>query len=379
MARRQRKSSTRKKRRTRRKKVEDPVSSAISAVNKKFSRKSDGNAPALRMSDHKFLASVGDGVSTQCLSLDLAIGRPGVPCGRVTEIYGLESTAKSALAVQIMREAQRRGGIAILTDSEAGYEPDRVVELGVDPEKLIVLQPRYIEEMFDQVETAIKALPDDLHPIVWVWDSVAGLSPMQEYEGKAEDSAVVGGASRAISRGLRKFIRYIADRRIAAVFVNQLRDNIGAVGWGVEKYKTFGGHAIRYHASLRIRLRKLKVERDSNKKPSGARFGVKIDKNKVGPPFGEGEFFFAFRSGIDRVRDLIDVGVEYGILEEGRGTVGYEGVTCRPSAFKEKILPEIGGATKLKKMILKEAYKAGIWKPYGKSFKAREHVEGEED
>jgi recombination protein RecA len=337
----------------------DFTEDVISSVQNKF-----GKSAALRLKDHEFLASVRGGISTQCLALDIAIGRPGIPLGRVTEISGLESHGKSSLGIHLIAEAQRRGGVAILSDNESGYEPDHAIAMGVDPESLIVIQPECMEDVFTMAAHAIKNVPKDVSPVLFVWDSVAGTPARQEVEGKFDDRHFAPHA-RIIGQGLRKLVPVIADRGVAFVCINQLRDNINTLGYGAERYKTFGGHALRFHSTVRLVIRRMRTEKKNNV-PVGIWCVVKVSKNKVAPPYREAKLFLSFAKGIDRLRDLIDLGIEYKILGTGnrKGSVSYDGETCLISNAKEKLLPLLGGAKELKRMILREAKRRGLIERY---------------
>ncbi|MHA2063595.1 MAG: hypothetical protein ACXABY_04345 [Candidatus Thorarchaeota archaeon] len=323
-----------------------------------------GTGAAVRLApDESFLGSVPGGVSTQCMALDFAIGRPGIPRGRITEISGLEGHGKSTLGVHLLMEAQRRGGLGILADCESGHEYQHTVDLGLDTSKLVMLQPPYLERLFDMFERTLDVVPEDVHPLVFVWDSVAGTACRAEMEASSYDEQFVGLHARVLSSGIKRLVPLIAERKVAFVVINQLRENIDRFGYG-KKYKTFGGHALRFHSCLRIGVTQTGVEKKGNR-PVGIWCRAKIEKNKVGDPFREATFLLRFDKGIDRIRDLIDCAVDYGMLEEGKGTVGLKGhKKVRISSFRDKILPEIGGPGKLKKMILTEAMKQGVYKSY---------------
>lgn len=340
------------------KKKDFSVEDVISTVNKKFGKDKAGLA-----SEQAILPACIGGVSTQCIALDIAIGRTGIPLGRLTEISGLESHGKSTLGAHILAEAQRRGGLAILVDTEKAYEKERARIFGIDTEKLIVLNPEHMEEALQMINDVVLALPEGIGPTVLVWDSVAGTPAMVEVEGKFDDRTI-GVHARILALGMRKLVPVIAKKQVALVCINQLRDNIGKYGHAPD-HKTFGGHAMRFHATLQIRVKRIGVEKKGTK-PIAIQCRAKLEKNKVGAPYREADFLIDFERGLDRDRDLLDQAIEFGLLKEGHGTVLHDGVSYRATDFATKVLPLMGGRIKLRKQILKLAFKAKLIKSYTK-------------
>jgi len=340
------------------KKNDFSIGSVIADVNKKFGKDKAGLA-----SEQKILPACMGGVSTQCVALDIAIGRTGIPLGRLTEISGLESHGKSTLGAHILAEAQRRGGLAILVDTEKAYEQERARVFGIDTDSLVVLNPEHMEEALQMINDVVKAIPEGVGPTVVVWDSVAGTPAMAEVEGKFDDRTV-GIHARILALGMRKLVPVIAEKQVAFVCINQLRDNIGKYGHAPD-YKTFGGHAMRFHATLQIRVKRIGVEKKGTK-PIAIQCRAKLEKNKVGAPLREADFLIDFEKGLDKSRDLMDQAIEFGLLKEGHGTILHDGVSYRASDFSTIVLPLLGGAGRLRKRILQQAYKAKLIKPYAK-------------
>lgn len=331
----------------------------VRTMGKKF-----GSDSAIHLKDQRYLAAVSGGVSTQCLSLNLALGRPGIPLGRITEISGLESHGKSTLATHILAQAQRQGGIAILIDSESGYDQERAARLGVKEDELVILQPESMEAVFDMIRAACESIPADVSPVVVVWDSVAGTPALAEVEGKFDDK-FVGIHARILGQGFRKIVRFLAERQIALVLVNQLRDNIVKFGHG-EQYKTFGGHALLHHATVRIRVKRIQTEKKKNR-PVGIWCQAHIHKNKVAAPGRVATFYLDFEKGIDRVRDLIDCGVESGLFQpSGKDAVSYKGKSYKIANASTELFPKLGGSKGVQKRLYKEAIADGVFRLWSK-------------
>lgn len=287
---------------------QEALSQALALIEKKH-----GKGTVMRMGDRSM--ELPPVIPTGCIDIDYALGIGGVPRGRIVEIYGPESSGKTTIALHIVAEAQKAGGIAAFIDAEHALDPIYAKNLGVDINNLLISQPDYGEQALEVAEELARSCAID----IIVVDSVAALVPKSELEGTMEDTQV-GMQARLMSKGLRKLAGTISKTNCTLVFINQLREKIGVMFANPET--TTGGRALKFFASIRMDVRKVDVIKNGQE-IVGNRTKLKVVKNKMAPPFKTAEFDIIYGEGVSKIGSTIDMALSYKIITRGGAWYSY--------------------------------------------------------